>query len=116
MEKLRLYPDVIIGCVGGGSNFAGLAFPYVRDKIHGKNLTIIGVEPSACPTMTRAPFVYDFGDTAKTTPLLPMHSLGHSFIPPPVHAGGLRYHGVAPLISQLLNDRLIEARSVKQLE
>ena len=94
MQKVGLYPDVVIGCVGGGSNFAGLAFPYVRDKIHGKNLTVIGVEPAACPTMTRAPFVYDFGDTAKTTPLLPMHSLGHSFVPPPVHAGGLRYHGV----------------------
>ncbi|OGV66868.1 MAG: TrpB-like pyridoxal-phosphate dependent enzyme [Lentisphaerae bacterium RIFOXYA12_64_32] len=116
MQKVGLYPDVVIGCVGGGSNFAGLAFPYVRDKIHGKNLTVIGVEPAACPTMTRAPFVYDFGDTAKTTPLLPMHSLGHSFVPPPVHAGGLRYHGVAPLVSQLLVDRLIEARSVKQME
>ena len=106
MQKVGLYPDVVIGCVGGGSNFAGLAFPYVRDKIHGKNLTVIGVEPAACPTMTRAPFVYDFGDTAKTTPLLPMHSLGHSFVPPPVHAGGLRYHGVAPLVSH----------SVKQME
>ena len=116
MQKVGMYPDVVIGCVGGGSNFAGLAFPYVRDKIHGKNLTIIGVEPTACPTMTKAPFVYDFGDTAMTTPLLPMHSLGHSFIPPPVHAGGLRYHGVAPLVSQLLIDRLIEARSVQQLE
>ena len=96
------YPDIVIGCAGGGSNFAGLAFPFVLDKINGANITIIPSEPSACPTMTRAPFVYDFGDVAETTPLLPMHSLGHTFIPAPIHAGGLRYHGMAPLISQPL--------------
>ena len=108
--------DVIIGCVGGGSNFAGLAFPFVRDKIFGKDLRIVASEPTACPTLTRAPFAYDFGDTGQMTPLLPMHSLGHSFIPPSIHAGGLRYHGVAPLISQLTLDGLVEPESYNQLE
>ncbi len=115
-EKIGDYPDIVIGCAGGGSNFAGTAFPFVRDKIHGKEIQIIATEPTACPTMTRAPFVYDFGDTAMTTPLLAMHSLGHSFVPPPIHAGGLRYHGMAPLICQLLLDGLIEARALHQLE
>jgi len=110
------YPDVVIGCAGGGSNFAGLAFPFVRDKIHGKQVRIVATEPTACPTMTRAPFVYDFGDTAKTTPLLPMYSLGHDFVPPPIHAGGLRYHGMAPLVSQLLRDGIIEAQAFHQTE
>lgn len=116
MEKAGDYPDVVIGCVGGGSNFAGLSFPYVRDKIHGKKIDVIGVEPKACPTMTRAKFVYDFGDTAGMTPLMPMHSLGHSFVPAPIHAGGLRYHGVAPLVSQLILDGLVEPRAYFQLE
>ncbi len=116
MKMFGDYPDVVIGCVGGGSNFAGLAFPYVRDKIHGKEVTVLGVEPTACPTMTRGPFLYDFGDTAATTPLLPMHTLGHTFIPAPLHAGGLRYHGLAPLVSQLVLDNLIEPRSFNQLE
>jgi len=115
-EKIGDYPDIVIGCAGGGSNFAGTAFPFVRDKIHGKEIQIIATEPTACPTMTRAPFVYDFGDTAMTTPLLAMHSLGHSFVPPPIHAGGLRYHGMAPLVCQLLLDGLIEARALHQLE
>ncbi len=115
-KKIGDYPDVVIGCAGGGSNFAGMAFPFVRDKIHGKEVQIIATEPTACPTMTRAPFVYDFGDTAMTTPLLAMHSLGHSFMPPPIHAGGLRYHGMAPLVCQLLLDGLIEARALNQLE
>ncbi len=115
-EKINAYPDVVVGCVGGGSNFAGLAFPFVRDKIHGKDVRIVAAEPTACPTLTKGPFVYDFGDTAKMTPLLPMHSLGHDFVPPPLHAGGLRYHGVAPLISQLVLDGLIEPRSFHQLE
>ncbi len=109
-------PDIIIGCVGGGSNFAGLTFPYIRDKIHGKEMRIVATEPTACPTLTRAPFAYDFGDTASKTPLLPMHTLGHNFMPPSIHAGGLRYHGVAPLISQLMLDGLIEAQSYNQLE
>nr|MDJ0989726.1 TrpB-like pyridoxal phosphate-dependent enzyme [Desulfobacterales bacterium] len=109
-------PDVIIGCAGGGSNFAGLAFPYVRDKINGQDIAIYPVEPAACPTLTRAPFVYDHGDTAGYTPLLPMHSLGHAFVPPPIHAGGLRYHGMAPTVSQLVHEGLIEPRSVRQTE
>ena len=109
-------PDVIIGCAGGGSNFAGLAFPYVRDKINGREIAIYPVEPAACPTLTRAPFVYDHGDTAGYTPLLPMHSLGHAFVPPPIHAGGLRYHGMAPTVSQLVDEGLIEPQSVEQTE
>jgi tryptophan synthase beta chain len=116
MAMVNAYPDVVIGCAGGGSNFGGIAFPFVCDKIHGKNVKVIAVEPTACPTMTRAPFVYDFGDTACTTPLMAMFSLGHSFVPPPVHAGGLRYHGMAPLVSQLLVDKLIEARACHQLK
>jgi len=116
MEKAGDYPDVVIGCVGGGSNFAGLAFPYIRDKIHGKDMQVIGVEPEACPTLTRADFAYDFGDTAGMTPLMPMHSLGHTFVPAPIHAGGLRYHGVAPLVSQLVVDQLVEPRAYHQLE
>ncbi|MBN2440045.1 MAG: TrpB-like pyridoxal phosphate-dependent enzyme [Spirochaetales bacterium] len=108
--------DVIIGCAGGGSNFAGLAFPFVADKISGKDITIIPVEPTSCPTMTRAPFAYDHGDTAKMTPLLPMHSLGHNFIPPPIHAGGLRYHGMAPLVSQAIVEGLLTPQALHQTE
>ncbi|MFO8175742.1 MAG: TrpB-like pyridoxal phosphate-dependent enzyme [Longimicrobiales bacterium] len=109
------YPDVIIGCVGGGSNFAGFAFPFVRDKIvEGRNTEIVGVEPRACPTLTKGLYRYDFGDTAGTTPLLLMHTLGHDFIPPPLHAGGLRYHGVAPTVSHLHRLGLIEARAHHQ--
>ncbi|MFH0844069.1 MAG: TrpB-like pyridoxal phosphate-dependent enzyme [Pseudomonadota bacterium] len=110
------YPDVIIGCAGGGSNFSGHVLPFVRDKIHGKNIDIIAVEPTSCPTMTRGPFAYDFGDTIQMTPLLAMYTLGHSFIPAPIHAGGLRYHGMAPIVSQLLLDGLIRAEAVPQLE
>jgi len=110
------YPDVIIGCAGGGSNFAGLTFPFIRDKIAGKDIDIIAVEPASCPTMTRGPFAYDFGDTVQMTPLLPMHTLGHSFVPAPIHAGGLRYHGMAPLVSQLILDGLIRAESIAQTE
>ncbi len=108
--------DIVIGCAGGGSNFAGTAFPFVNDKIHGEEIEIIPVEPTSCPTMTRAPFAYDHGDTAKMTPLLAMHSLGHNFIPPPIHAGGLRYHGMAPLVSQGIVEGLLEPRAVNQLE
>ncbi|KAA0233287.1 TrpB-like pyridoxal phosphate-dependent enzyme, partial [bacterium] len=97
MEMAGDYPDVVIGCAGGGSNFAGLSFPFAQDKIHGKKIDIIPVEPASCPTLTKSPFSYDHGDTAKMTPLLPMHTLGHAFVPPPIHAGGLRYHGMAPL-------------------
>lgn len=115
LKMLGEYPDVVVGCVGGGSNFAGLAFPFVRDKIHGKELHVIAAEPTACPTLTRGPFIYDFGDTARTTPLLPMYSLGHAFVPPPIHAGGLRYHGMAPLVSQLVLDKLVEPRALPQV-
>jgi tryptophan synthase beta chain len=110
------YPDIIIGCAGGGSNFAGNCLPFCRDKIYGKDVEIIGVEPASCPTMSRAPFAYDFGDTAATTPLLAMHTLGHNFIPAPIHAGGLRYHGMAPIISQLILDNIIKPVAVQQLE
>jgi tryptophan synthase beta chain len=109
-------PDVIIGCAGGGSNFAGLAFPFTQDKINGADIEIIPVEPTACPTLTRAPFAYDFGDTACTTPLLPMYTLGHSFVPPPIHAGGLRYHGMAPLVSQCVVEGLHTPRAIDQIE
>ena len=116
LEMINEKPDIIIGCAGGGSNFAGLSFPFVADKINGEDITIIPVEPTACPTMTRAPFVYDFGDTACTTPLLAMHSLGHSFVPPPIHAGGLRYHGMAPLVCQAIVEGLLEPRAYHQLQ
>ncbi|MGE0084272.1 MAG: TrpB-like pyridoxal phosphate-dependent enzyme [Desulfococcaceae bacterium] len=115
-EKIGQYPDVIIGCAGGGSNFAGLAFPFVLDKMNGKKIDILPVEPAACPTLTRAPFVYDHGDTARYTPLLPMYSLGHAFVPPPLHAGGLRYHGMAPTVSQLVTEGLLTPKSVTQME
>jgi tryptophan synthase beta chain len=115
-QKIGGYPDIIIGCAGGGSNFAGLALPFVRDKIAGKKIEVIAAEPSSCPTMTKGPFVYDFGDTVQKTPLLPMFSLGHTFVPAPIHAGGLRYHGMAPIVSQLILDKLIEPRAVGQLE
>jgi len=108
--------DVVIGCAGGGSNFAGLAFPFVADKIAGADIKIVPTEPTSCPTMTRAPFSYDHGDTAKMTPLLPMHSLGHNFVPPPIHAGGLRYHGLAPLVSQTIVEGLMEPLALHQLE
>jgi tryptophan synthase beta chain len=110
------YPDIVIACNGGGSNFAGIAFPYLRDKIHGRDLRIVSVEPTACPTLTRGVFSYDFGDTAQLTPLLPMFTLGHDFIPAGIHAGGLRYHGNAPLVSLAYRDGLIEARAFGQLE
>lgn len=109
-------PDVIIGCAGGGSNFAGLALPFARDKINGDKIEIYAVEPASCPTMTRGRYMYDFGDVAKSTPLLPMHTLGHSFMPPPVHAGGLRYHGMAPIVSKLVKENLVSPVSVAQLD
>jgi tryptophan synthase beta chain len=110
------YPDVIIGCAGGGSNFAGNCLPFVRDKINGKDIDIIAVEPTSCPTMTRGPFAYDFGDTVQKTPLLPMYTLGHTFVPEPIHAGGLRYHGMAPIVSQLVRSNLVRPEAVPQLE
>ncbi len=117
LEKIgEKSPDIVIGCAGGGSNFAGLSFPFVADKINGADIKVIPVEPTACPTMTRGPFAYDFGDTACTTPLLAMFTLGHAFIPPPIHAGGLRYHGMAPLICQAIVEGLMEPRAYHQLE
>jgi len=116
MNDAGVFPDLVVGCVGGGSNFAGLAFPFVREKIAGRDLEVLACEPSACPTLTRGPFAYDFGDTGQLTPLVPMHTLGHDFVPAPIHAGGLRYHGVAPLISQLVLDDLIRAEAYTQRE
>jgi len=115
MEKAGEYPDVIIGCVGGGSNFAGIAFPFMADKLKSKKkIRFIGVEPTSCPTLTKGTYEYDFGDTAQMTPLLKMYSLGSGFVPPPIHAGGLRYHGMAPLISFLYHEKLIEAVAYEQ--
>ena len=116
IEILGEYPDVVIGCAGGGSNFAGLAFPFVGDKIAGKDVQFIAAEPTSCPTMTRGPYAYDFGDTNETTPLLPMYTLGHNFVPAPIHAGGLRYHGMAPMVSHGINLGLIEARAYNQVQ
>ncbi|MFC1614205.1 TrpB-like pyridoxal phosphate-dependent enzyme [Gemmatimonadota bacterium] len=109
-------PDILIGCTGGGSNFAGLVLPFVPDKVNGKDIRIVAVEPTACPTLTKGPFRYDFGDTGKMTPLLLMHTLGHGFVPPGIHAGGLRYHGMAPMVSHLRDLDLIEAQSYHQIE
>jgi tryptophan synthase beta chain len=106
--------DIVIGCAGGGSNFAGLSFPFVADKINGANIKIMPIEPTSCPTMTRGPFAYDFGDTACTTPLLAMYTLGHAFIPAPIHAGGLRYHGMAPLVCQAIVEGLLEPKAYPQ--
>ena len=107
-------PDVLIGCVGGGSNFAGFCFPFVPEKLKGRELKIIAVEPAACPTLTKGAYTYDFGDTAGLTPLIMMHTLGHSFVPPGIHAGGLRYHGDAPLLCLLVHEKVIEARAYAQ--
>ena len=117
MEKADVYPDIIVGCVGGGSNFAGLFLPFVKDKIDGTkpDLRIINVEPMSAPTLTKGPYTYDFGDKAGLTPLMKMFTLGHDFIPPPIHAGGLRYHGMAPIICHLANLGFVEARAIHQL-
>ena len=117
MELAADEPDVIIACAGGGSNFAGLAMPYVGRKIKGQsNARIVAVEPAACPSMTKGKFLYDFGDTGHLTPLVKMHTLGSTFMPPGIHAGGLRYHGMAPLVSHVLDLGLIEAATVQQLD
>ncbi|TAN41702.1 MAG: TrpB-like pyridoxal phosphate-dependent enzyme [Nitrospirae bacterium] len=114
LEMVGEYPDVVIGCCGGGSNFAGLSFPFVHDKINGKQVRAIAVEPISCPTLTKGEFRYDFGDTAGLTPLIMMYTLGHDFMPPGIHAGGLRYHGDSALVSQLYNDKIIEAKAYGQ--
>ncbi|MGE5395765.1 MAG: TrpB-like pyridoxal phosphate-dependent enzyme [Candidatus Saccharibacteria bacterium] len=109
-------PDVVIGCCGGGSNFAGLAFPFMYDKIHGADIQVIGAEPFSCPTLTKGQFVYDNGDIARMTPMMAMYSLGHNFVPEPIHAGGLRYHGMSPLVSASLRDGLMDAVAIHQSE
>jgi tryptophan synthase beta chain len=116
MEMADAYPDIIVGCVGGGSNFAGQFLPWIRDKLSGKkpDLRVVCVEPESCPTMTRGIYAYDYGDTAGMAPIAKMHTLGHRFIPPPIHAGGLRYHGMAPIICKLYDLGLIEAVAVPQ--
>lgn len=117
LEKAGDFPDVVIGCFGGGSNFAGVTFPFIKHKLQdGKNIRCVAVEPSSCPKLTKGAFQYDFGDTVGLTPLLAMYTLGHNFIPAKIHAGGLRYHGAGTIVSQLLKDNIIEAVSVKQLE
>jgi len=118
MEMVNEYPDIVIGCVGGGSNFGGIAYPFLRDKLTGvkKNLEVIAVEPASCPTLTKGKYEYDFGDEAGMTPLLKMYTLGHDFIPPKIHAGGLRYHGAAPSISLLYNIGAIKASAYEQTE
>ncbi|HSQ43229.1 MAG TPA: TrpB-like pyridoxal phosphate-dependent enzyme [Fibrobacteraceae bacterium] len=109
-------PDIVIGCVGGGSNFSGLAFPFTRDKINGANIEIIPCEPTSCPSITKGLFAYDFGDASGMTPLMAMHTLGHSYVPKPIHAGGLRYHGMSPIVSQAVVEGLMTPRSILQLE
>lgn len=117
MELADDYPDVIVGCTGGGSNFAGLTFPFIGRKLRGEaDVRIVAVEPAACPSLTRGMYAYDFGDTAHMTPLVKMHTLGSSFVPAGIHAGGLRYHGMAPMVSHLLNLRQIDAVAINQLE
>ena len=118
MELAGEEPDVVIGCVGGGSNFAGLAFPWLRRKLRagGVGPRFVAAEPAACPTLTQGVYAYDFGDTAGLTPLMPMYTLGHGFVPPPVHAGGLRYHGDAPMVCALLKAGMLEARAYRQNE
>ncbi|HZK44038.1 MAG TPA: TrpB-like pyridoxal phosphate-dependent enzyme [Syntrophomonadaceae bacterium] len=114
LEMVDEYPDVVIGCCGGGSNFAGIAFPFLPDKLAGKNVRLLAVEPSACPSLTKGVFAYDYGDSIGLVPVTKMYTLGHDFAPSGIHAGGLRYHGAAPLLSQLYHDGLIEAVAVKQ--
>ncbi len=117
-EQLKLageYPDVVIGCHGGGSNFSGLSFPFVADKAAGKKVRILAAEPTSCPTLTKGVYAFDYGDTAQMAPIAKMYTLGHDFMPPGIHAGGLRYHGAAPLVSLLLHHKVIEARAVAQL-
>ncbi len=117
LAKAGELPDVIVGCTGGGSNFGGLAFPFLREKLAGRMSPVIrAVEPAACPSLTRGTYAYDYGDTAGFTPLLKMHTLGHDFIPDPIHAGGLRYHGMSPLISHVYDLGLMEAVAIPQLE
>lgn len=118
LKKIDDYPDVVIGCVGGGSNFAGISFPFAGDKMTGKHreTDLIAVEPASCPTLTKGLYAYDFGDVAGLTPLLKMFTLGHDFVPPAIHAGGLRYHGDSPIISKLVHDGIMRAVAYHQSE
>jgi tryptophan synthase beta chain len=116
-EQMKLageYPDVVIACHGGGSNFSGIALPFARDKINGRQVRLVAAEPSSCPSLTKGVYAFDYGDTVGMTPIVKMHTLGHDFMPPGIHAGGLRYHGAAPLVSRLLDDGLIEAVAYPQ--
>jgi tryptophan synthase beta chain len=115
MEKADAYPDIIVGCIGGGSNFAGVFLPFVKDKLEGRKLSIICVEPEACPSVTKGPYTWDFGDVAGMAPIARMYTLGHTFIPPKIHAGGLRYHGMAPIVSHLNKLGIIETRAEHQV-
>lgn len=114
LEMIDEYPDVVYGCVGGGSNFSGIVFPFIKDKLEGKNVRAVAVEPAVCPTLTKGIFAFDYGDTAKMAPIAKMYTLGHDFVPPGIHAGGLRYHGASAILSQLVHDGLIEAVSYGQ--
>jgi tryptophan synthase beta chain len=115
MELAGEYPDVVVGCAGGGSNFGGVAFPFLGENLkNGRKTRLLAVEPASCPTFTKGRFTYDFGDTAGLTPMMKMHTLGHSFVPPGIHAGGLRYHGESPILSALVHHGLVEARSYPQ--
>jgi tryptophan synthase beta chain len=117
MEMAGEKPDLLIGCTGGGSNFGGLSFPFIREKLAGKMGPIVRcVEPAACPSLTKGEYRYDFGDTIGMTPLIKMHTLGHDFVPEPIHAGGLRYHGMAPLVSHLYELGIVEAEAIGQVE
>jgi tryptophan synthase beta chain len=116
-EQMKLageYPDVVIACHGGGSNFSGIALPFARDKINGRQVRLLAAEPSSCPSLTKGVYAFDYGDTVGMTPIVKMHTLGHDFMPPGIHAGGLRYHGAAPLVSRLLEDELVEAVAYPQ--
>jgi len=114
MEMFGDYPDIVIGCVGGGSSFSGIAYPFMQDKLKGKKIEFLGIEPSACPTLTKGVYAYDYGDSAKVGPITKMYTLGHDFIPSGIHAGGLRYHGMSPIISSLYNDKLMAAKAYNQ--
>jgi tryptophan synthase beta chain len=119
LESINEYPDIIYGCIGGGSSFSGLVWPYYHDKISGKaqkDIQFIATEATACPSVTKGEYTFDHGDTARLTPLVPMHTLGHDFIPPPIHAGGLRYHGIAPTISRLVKEGYVETKAYNQIE
>jgi tryptophan synthase beta chain len=116
MEKIGEYPDVVIGCIGGGSNFAGISFPFVKDKLEGRDVRAVAVEPTSCPTLTKGKYEYDYGDEAGLAPIVMMYTLGHKFVPSPIHAGGLRYHGDSPLVSKLVHDGFIEAVAYPQTQ